>query len=849
MIDEIIGSIQTTIAELDALDIHTFQKRSGNLLEKLDSFSENKISAGLVGITSSGKSSVLNVLLGRGEKVLKEQSKATTNMIVFCSKSKTPELHVYFENGEILEKKGDAIDIDTVWRYSSEDENKNNQFNVKYMKISDPGFLLPEGVEIADTPGLDAYGMKEHEDLTLREFLPHADLILYLIPVRSSIKKTDRDILNTIMEKDQRIIFVQTCVGAVQDKPDRAGGVVGRDEILEKYRRDLEGTLKAYPNFKDAPVVQLETSYAFQYFREKDENLWEASGFKDFVDIVEQITDALGNEFTLKKLRRTADEIKTLQDLIRSTLRLQDEKKDGILDEFDERIEHLKTLDKEIQRDIRGVYSKWKKQLDAGKLLEQFKAELAAIEDEKVFIRTSDSLNDRIRKIKAAFLDGIDGTGRKIRGQFEDIGLEFQRRDLQDNISKSSFSFTNIKKKIRMNPEHKGRSRKGITGSAGDKGNDAPGGRVSKYTYYLDKNEFYDQLHATLETFIGPLLRHLDWWDKAVAHSFLEPLERKISAIRNDMANISDETGFSKEQRSELTRIIGSFERTMKNIHDVINVRGTAAPTLNIPGKKRVKLGISKTAAPNLFTRLYHRIKENMFHACYLNTIRCITDSQNPHILLISKDPKEQDDFLRLLLRLDAASGARIEKEHRPFTFGYAGDLKGDAWVGENQLQDQFTFHLMLNDAASVKIAESQDLFRRCDVIQVVIEDLHRVSSALVDLIDRNLFFQWLSRHQNKLLFTYSKAAHFNGDKLHMLVTEAVEEVNGIFDMHPVNWFIHEDYEVRYNYFNQIASTAIKEKTDADTCVAHWISHRLPIDELFSETILRREWEMATDGR
>ena len=205
--------IASQLASLRKLDLEQFSNRAVNFEANLELFDKQIIRGGLVGITSSGKSALLNTLLGAGTKILKEQCKATTNMIVFCSKSKDPELEIYFEDGEPYRKKGKKVLSESIWKYTSEDENPENKYNVKFIKLSLPTFMLDEGLEIADTPGLDAFGHKEHEDLTLREFLPQANLVIYLSSIRSPMKEADRNTINKIMDADQRVIFVQTCKG------------------------------------------------------------------------------------------------------------------------------------------------------------------------------------------------------------------------------------------------------------------------------------------------------------------------------------------------------------------------------------------------------------------------------------------------------------------------------------------------------------------------------------------------------------------------------------------------------------------------------------------------------------
>ena len=140
-------TIASLLSSLTGLNIEQFSNRAGNLEKNLKRFGKQNIRGGLIGITSSGKSALLNTLLGGGTQVLKEQSKATTNMIVFCSKSKNPKLEICFEDGKSLKKSGNDALSESVWKYTSEDENPHNRYNVKFIKLSLPTFMLEERLE------------------------------------------------------------------------------------------------------------------------------------------------------------------------------------------------------------------------------------------------------------------------------------------------------------------------------------------------------------------------------------------------------------------------------------------------------------------------------------------------------------------------------------------------------------------------------------------------------------------------------------------------------------------------------------------------------------------------------
>jgi hypothetical protein len=124
-----------------------------------------------------------------------------------------------------------------------------------------------------------------------------------------------------------------------------------------------------------------------------------------------------------------------------------------------------------------------------------------------------------------------------------------------------------------------------------------------------------------------------------------------------------------------------------------------------------------------------------------------------------------------------------------------------------------------------------------------MVDDLHRVGSALTDIVERNLFFNLIDTHKDKLLLTYPGAAHFQKERLHIMFKEALAEVNKMFLHGETHWFIYENFEIRYNYFNEYA-LRIQENLDVDRYIREWKFRGIPLDEPFNEHILREQFEL-----
>ena len=820
--------IASQLASLRKLDLEQFSNRAVNFEANLELFDKQIIRGGLVGITSSGKSALLNTLLGAGTKILKEQCKATTNMIVFCSKSKDPELEIYFEDGEPYRKKGKKVLSESIWKYTSEDENPENKYNVKFIKLSLPTFMLDEGLEIADTPGLDAFGHKEHEDLTLREFLPQANLVIYLSSIRSPMKEADRNTINKIMDADQRVIFVQTCKGAVVEQKFDEEMVKSVEEQLVEYREKFEKAISQYSNLKDAPIVQVETTRAMEYFETGDKNAWQQSGLDELIYIISETTSQIREEFTLIGLRRLVDESLSINQLIQD---VQKEEKDktaslesqkAFLSEFEachaEIINDMAVLMSELngKLDFETAYNKHKKELSE---LYTARYNFNPMHDER-FIAEAQSIDDDIKQLKNEFLDAIDNAKKRYTRMLTELGMDVRRIDYQ-NVSKHAFFLPNVQKK---------------------KLADALGKKKHKPTditdEYIDKNRYIKDLEGSLRLFIDPLVKHLDWWSDSINLSTIIPLEKKIAAVTDDIANIEKGTIYDDAQRDAMTAVSTGIEKAVRDVLPIFD-RGAVGRKIKSYSRYIGRFETIRIADRNIFMQLSNRLFENLFHSYYLQRVNEISPKDKNRVVLVSPHLESGINFLRRLMRLDQGALNLLQESEPPYTINAAPKLPGMENLRiKGELHGNISFFVLADDDTSFKIAQEKKLFEKADVVQVIIDDLHRVGSAIRDMVERFKFFQLIYAHRKKLLMTYPAAAHFRRKKLHLLVSEVMTEIDKVFRPERVHWFIYENFEVRYGYFSEMALKMNQKKLKADDMLNEWKDMGLPLDDPFSENIL-----------
>ena len=822
-------TIASQLSSLKRLNIEQFSNRAGSLEKNLKRFGKQNIRSGLVGITSSGKSALLNTLLGAGTKILKEQSKATTNMIVFCSKSENPELEIYFEDGKSYKKSGKEILAESIWKYTSEDENPHNQYNVKFIRLSLPTFMLEEGLEIADTPGLDAFGHKAHEDLTLREFLPQADLVLYVSSIRSPMKDADRNIINKILDADQRIIFVQTCKGAVVAQRFDEGITTSVEEQLVAYREKFQKAISQYSNLKDAPIVQVETTRAMAYFKTKDKDAWRHSGLDELIYIVSETTDQIREELELIELRRLVDESLSIHQLIQNMLKEEDDNRSAASESQKAYSIEIEDCRAEIMEDMAALLPALNGKLNVKATYNKYKEALSALYTERYNFNTMNDdkfmamtkwIDDDIKQLKSEFLNAIDSAKIRYTQMLKELGMDVRRIDYQ-NVGKHAFYLPNVQKK-------------GLADALGLKGHE----QADITEKFIDKNKFVKDLEGSLRFFIDPLTQHLDWWTNSMNLSIVTPLKQKIAAITDDIANIEKGTIYNDAQKDALTAVSSGIEKAVRDVIRIFD-RGAAGRKIKAYSRYIGGLESAKIDDRNIFLQLSNRLFENLFHSYYLECINEISSKDLKCIVLVSPQLESGVHFLRRLMRLDQSSATLLLETEPPYSVNVAHKLPGLQNLRmKGELHGNVSFFVLANDDASFKIAQKTKLFEKADVVQVMLDDLHRVGSAIRDMVERGYFFRLIYAHRKKLLLTYPAAAYFQQKKLHMLVSEVMVEVHKVFRAERMHWFIYENFEVRYCYFSRLAEEMNRKKRKVDDMLNEWKRMGLPLDDPFSESIL-----------
>ncbi|HTG49062.1 MAG TPA: dynamin family protein [Gemmatimonadales bacterium] len=183
----------------------------------------------IAGEFNSGKSSFINALLG--ERVLPEGVTPTTDRINLLHHG--PEVTEHAVEAFLLER-------------------------------THPAELLRE-LSVVDTPGTNAV-IRRHEELT-RDFVPRADLVLFVTSADRPFSESEREFLERIREWGKKIVFIV-------NKIDILAGDAERAEVLTYVRDNAAALLGETPQ-----VFPVSARRAVQARASGDTALWEQSGF------------------------------------------------------------------------------------------------------------------------------------------------------------------------------------------------------------------------------------------------------------------------------------------------------------------------------------------------------------------------------------------------------------------------------------------------------------------------------------------------------------------------------------------------------------------------------------------
>jgi len=155
----------------------------------VDRLSSNRYEIAIFGQVSSGKSSLLNHVIG--SDVLPVGVNPITAVPTRIVYGATPRLIVASVGGQ-----AQTLDVDRISDFATEQKNPSNQKAVVRLTLEYPSPRLRDGIVFVDTPGLGSLATSGAEET--RAYLPRCDLAVVLINAASPLSEDDVQLISAI---------------------------------------------------------------------------------------------------------------------------------------------------------------------------------------------------------------------------------------------------------------------------------------------------------------------------------------------------------------------------------------------------------------------------------------------------------------------------------------------------------------------------------------------------------------------------------------------------------------------------------------------------------------------------
>jgi predicted GTPase len=818
---------------------------------------ENTLRVGTVGITSSGKSTFINALMG--EPLLPEETRATSNLLVRCRWGEERQLIVNKGKGNSQVISDPELISDWIKNSASEKNNPGNQAGITFLEWSTPASLIPRNLILVDTPGLDAFGLPEHEELTLRQFLPFADIIIYISSIRNPFKPADLKLISSIIENDQRVLFVQSQIDL--ERHDLQGGEVWqtKEEKLRSHRERLKGEIKQQIKLDAYGVVQVSSKLAKEAHGNLELPQWKASNFDAVMEYLSifsrelrhRLIDDRGHHL-LSVLQETLDDLQTI--LL---------EKDGA--SFKKRITTLRAkIDKlavateQVQSLVKKAEDTWAGQLDVSRRIEDFRRGYSTLTSvSQIRSKWQEDMN-HLNVIRGRFLKDLDTKQSAISQVLDSEKVPHQRKfaatrlDSADAPDLESYVVTRtakVKKRgwfdnILFWPSHE-----------------------TVMQEKVDKDAFLQAIFEFIPKKLTPLYEHLKWWKGYSVAVYLDPLTQELSAEKTAYKELTGTLVKTEAQLGRVQEAVKELEDLCRNVKTFLAKHDADQPTrkgsvvagekaLEGEGKNGPAASTDGTAAGRALNSLMWKFQETGIQKKFRELISSMVPAtvSHPSLLLLGQHRDENLNLLALLA-------------HNLGWAGAAAGVSADQWV-TSQNGTRITLnqpaiimkppktilqHLTITVAPADKNLQGMDwelFMKNFDLVGVAI-DASRISSGLSDLF-RAPYFEALHSRAERVFFSCGHGAMFD-DKLNDLVIDVVPKANEYWgyrqekEREPL-WFVYENYDARYTNFIELAQTVVTHRGTAQELVRQWRSNRLPLYPPFDANTLNRVMQEIIDS-
>ncbi|GHS85278.1 hypothetical protein AGMMS49957_01020 [Synergistales bacterium] len=806
-------------------------------IESFIDYADNaELEVGVIGITSSGKSTLINALMG--ERLLPEETRATTNLAIRCRKGSERSVTVIMKDGTQCNRAG--LELTPLWmeNLSSERLNPANEKNVALLEWSSPGAALPEGLSLVDTPGLDALDFPEHSELLLRQILPTLDIALYVTSIRNRMKTADIEVLNSVTEQNQRVVFLLSQIDLERDDMEGGRVIFSRVQKLAAYIKEIFEDITGINGKISAPpiVIPISSKLAAEHFYDRNSPEWSASNFglliKQLRDLKENL-DMRRNEVRARRagviLSRTVSDIK----IAIAGLGSGEEE----FDRPSNRLDELRDASRWTGAEVSAVRNEWRELLEMDTHIKNLASDLAAA-------NTVKGVKDRYERWSADLFALTERmTARMDRAVRSCRDILLKHSITPGDLGESNLSGARAIAPFHRYVQHRAQERQVRGWFEG----------VHFWPQYqtffrqdVDRGSLLMSAREILTERLRVLNNHLSWWEKNMRDNFCEPLYEELS--REEAAS-SDATAAARtrenQRKDSLIRTLDEVRRAEREIKNS-TPRDFEDPPDCPPLGSEIDLGHNLDTDEDgeraaLMTPILAVFKEQEIQSRFLSLDSLKSLKKSKRVVLLGL---RRHDSLRLLSRLahDAAffDFNSTEDAHSERNWLFCGStppaLPHVRVNAPDTLLREMEVLVAPGDTLCSDTVDWNDLF--AEYLPVIHLDIARIDSGLSDLARAPYAkalpnaFSWVAASGQGALFN---------SRLADLLTDVPDRL----DMFALRrdcksrpeWFVYENYDTRYTDF-MLWGRGIPENEDG-FFIEKWQTSGHGFEFPFSESRMR----------
>ncbi len=186
---------------------HGLVEFRGALTMLLDRLENGAFEIGVFGRVSSGKSSLLNHLLGA--EVLPVGVTPVTAIPTRVRHGPAPRVVIGFAESKPLQ-----VELSRLAEFSTEQQNPGNAKHVARIHVELPAARLRDGVTFVDTPGLGSLATSGAEETVA--YLPRCDLGLVLVDAASTLTHEDLAVVQALYQSGARAMVLESKADVLQ---------------------------------------------------------------------------------------------------------------------------------------------------------------------------------------------------------------------------------------------------------------------------------------------------------------------------------------------------------------------------------------------------------------------------------------------------------------------------------------------------------------------------------------------------------------------------------------------------------------------------------------------------------